>query len=337
MKRDLLILFALLCCALITTYILAKGADPDRIFTSHKRNYDRFTLQSVDTVLFPGRVSIMKAAQGNIYGYVYSKKTIFRYNTNLHQIDSFFTNRILPMEIVTRLEVDTGTHTFYIFGDTGKKIVTYQAGSGKPDSIMYADTAHTYKDISRTTYMITNFDTSKKVAQLKLRNFNAPAQDTTLFEFPRFEDGGLSADGFYTKNTGNQFYIPFYNGGIIRYDKIHNDIRLMHTIDNTPPSNIAVPSGNIYTRSSKSIIVNSTATADDQYLYILSYVLSEDAVASNYRGPAVDVYNIQDGQYEGSFRFPGYQNKPVLQLAKCADTLIAAYENNILLFKLTGK
>lgn len=337
MKRDLLILFALLCCAMITTYILAKGAEPDRIFTSHTRNYDRFSLQSIDTVLFPGRVSIMKAAQGNIYGYVYSKKTIFRYNTDLHQTDSFFTNSILPLDIVTRLEADTSTHTFYIFDDTGKKIITYQPGSGKLDSIMYPDTAHAYKDISHTGYMITSFDTSKKVAQLKLRNFNAPALDSTLYEFRRFEDGGLSADGFYTRNTHNHFYIPFYNGGIIRYDETNNNIKLMHTIDNTPPLNVAVPSGNIYTRSSKSIVVNSTATTDDQYLYILSYVLSEDAVASNYKGPAVDVYNIQNGDYEGSFRFPGYQSKPVLQLAKSADTLIAVYENNILLFKLTSK
>jgi len=318
-------------------YILAKGAEPDRIFTSHKRNYDRFTLQSIDTVLFPGRVSIMKAAQGNIYGYVYSKKTIFRYNTTLHQTDSFFTDRILPLEIMTRWDVDTSTHTFYIFDDTGKKIIAYQPVSGKLDSIMYPSTTPAYKDISHTAYMITDFDTSRKVTRLKLRNFNAPAQDTTLYEFPYFEDGGLSADGFYTTNNRNHFYIPFYNGGIIRYDETNNNIRLMHTIDNTPPSNIAIPTGNIYTRSSKSIVVNSTATADDQYLYILSYVLSEDAVASNYRGPAVDVYNIQNGAYEGSFRFPGYQSRPVLQLAKTADTLIAAYENNILLFKLTSK
>jgi len=337
MKRDLRILFALLCCAMITMFILAKGAEPDRIFTNYKRNYERFALQSIDTVLFPGRVSIMKAVQGNIYGYVYNKKTIFRYNTDLHQLDSFFTNSILPLEIMTRLEVDTSTHTFYIFDDTGKKIISYQPVNGKLDSIMYPGTTPAYKDISHTSYMITDFDTSKKVTRLKLRNFNAPAQDSTLYEFPRFEDGGLSADGFYTTNARNHFYISFYNGGIIRYDDIRHSIRQMHTIDNTPPSNIAVPSGNIYTRSSKSIVVNSTATTDDQYLYILSYVLSQDAVASNYRGPAVDVYNIQNGQYEGSFKLPSYQSRPVLQLAKCADTLIAAYENNILLFKLTSK
>src|SRR4051794_9117255 len=130
MTSGLLILFVLLCSAMITTYILAKGAEPDRIFTRHKRNYDRFTLQTIDTIVFPGRVSIMKAAQGNIYGYVYSKKTIVRYNTNLHQTDAFFTNRILPLEIMTRLEVDTSTHAFYIFDDTGKKIIAYQPVSG---------------------------------------------------------------------------------------------------------------------------------------------------------------------------------------------------------------
>jgi hypothetical protein len=313
MKRDLLILSALLCCAIITTYVLAKGAEPDRISTNYKRNYDRFTLQPIDTVLFPGRVSIMKADKGNIYGYVYSKKTIFRYNTDSQHVDSFYSNN----GIVTRLEIDT--NTFYIFGDKEDNVIAYGPGKGTP------------------YYLKTSFDTSKKVTQLKLRKFNTPAFDSTLYEFPRFEDGGLSADGFYTSNHHHQYYISFYNSSIIQYDGQNNSTKLIHTIDRTPPSNIAIPTGKIYTRSSKSVIVNSTATADEERLYVLSYVLSQDALKSNYRGPAVDVYNIRSGEYESSFRFPGYQGKPVLQLAKSADTLIAAYENNILLFKLTNK
>lgn len=313
MKRDLLILSALLCCGIIITYILAKGAEPDRISTNYKRNYARFTLQPIDTAVFPGRVSIMKAAQGNIYGYVYSKKTIFRYNADLHTIDSFYSNN----GIVTRLEIDT--NTFYIFDDKENNVTTY--GPGR-----------------RTGYYLkTSFDTSKKITQLKLRQFNLPTLDSTIYEFPRFEDGGLSADGFYISNNHHQYYISFYNSGIIQYDEEQKRTKLMYTIDRTPPSNIAVPTGNIYTRSSKSVIVNSTATADDKYLYVLSYVLSQDAAKSNYRGPVVDVYNIQSGRYESSFRFPGYQGKPVLQLAKSADTLVAAYENNVLLFKLINK
>jgi hypothetical protein len=255
----------------------------------------------------------MKAAQGNIYGYVYSKRTIFRYNTDSHKIDSFHSNN----GIVTRLEIDT--NTFYIFDDKEDNVTTY--GPGK-------NTGY---------YLKTRFDTSKKIAQLKLRQFNSPTLDSTIYEFPRFEDGGLSADGFYISNKYHQYYISFYNAGIIQYDAKHNSTKLMYTIDRTPPANIAVPTGNIYTRSSKSVIVNSTATADDEYLYVLSYVLSQDAVKSNYRGPVVDVYNIQNGRYENSFRFPAYQGKPVLQLAKSSDTLVAAYENNILLFKLTNK
>lgn len=267
----------------------------------------------------------MKAAQGNVYGYVYSKKTVFRYNKNLSQPDAFLTGNKLPFEIVTRLELDTSTHTLYIFDNSGEKIIPYNTNS---------------KEIISPTpnnYLLARFDTTKKVSELKLKNFNAPALDSTLFAFPRFDDGGLSADGFYTKNSHHLFYVPFYNGGIIRYNEADNNIKLIHTIDNTPPSNIAVLSGNIYNRSSKSVIVNSTAAADDQYLYVLSYVLSQDVVTNNYKGPVVDVYAIESGRYEGSFRFPGYQGKPVLQLAKCTDTLIAAYENNILFFKLNVK
>ena len=308
MKKNLLILSALLLCALTITYILIRGAEPDRIFTSYKRTYAKFKLQPIDTVLFPGRVSIMKAISGNIYVYVYSKKTVYRYDTRLHKIDSFFGRP----DIIARMEVDTSA--LYIFDDTETKIFT----KGIPQS---------------ASYLITSYNKTKKIAELKLRNFNT-SLDSTLHGFPYFEDGGLSADGFYTSNDAYHFYIPFYNSGMIRYDKQQHQVKLIHTIDKTLPSNIAVPTGNIYSRSSKSVIVNSAATADQQYLYVLSYVLSADT--DNYRGPAIDVYNIEKGNYEGSFRLPGYQNLPVLQLSKRADTLIAAYEKNILLFKLTS-
>ena len=89
-------------------------------------------------------------------------------------------------------------------------------------------------------------------------------------------------------------------------------------------------------RSSKSIVINSTATADAEHLYILSYVLTEDAATSGYRGPVIDVYSIKTGSYEGSFRLPGFENRPVIQLVRYADKLVAAYENNILIFKLTS-
>jgi hypothetical protein len=217
------------------------------------------------------------------------------------------------------------------------KYKSFFPASTKLDSITYPDTSGTRENAAQTAYLKTKYDTVKKVSQLKLRNFNTPSLDSTLYEFPHFEDGGLSADGFYFNSYRSQYYIPFYNSAIIRYDELHNSAHVIHTIDQTPPSNIAVPTGNIYSMSSKAIIVNSTATADENYLYVLSYVLSEDAVKNNYNGPAIDVYNIKTGQYESSFRLPGYQGKPVLQLAKSADTLIAAYENNVLIFKLTNK
>lgn len=308
MKKNLLILSALLLCALTITYILIRGAEPDRIFTSYKRTYAKFKLQAIDTVSFPGRVSIMKAVSGNVYGYVYSKKTIYRYDTRLHTTDSFFSRP----ELIARMEADSGA--LYIFDDTETKIFS----KGIPQS---------------SPYLSVSYNKTKKIAELKLRNFNTSI-DSSIYGFPYFEDGGLSADGFYARNAAYHFYIPFYHSGIIRYDQRQDQVKLIHTIDKTPPSNIAVPSGNIYSRSSKSVIVNSAATADQQYLYVLSYVLSADT--DNYRGPAVDVYNVESGNYEGSFRLPGYQNLPVLQLSKNADTLIAAYEKNILFFKLTS-
>lgn len=287
-------------------YILVRGAEPDRIVSGVSRQYSHYQLETLDTIAFPGRVSIMRAVGGNIYGYVYSQKAVFTYNTQLHRLDTFYNG---PMPIITRIEISPDARTFYLFDDTQEHITAYQPATNKIDSV--TNDAFLTRNGTQLHY-----------------------KDSTIQEFTHFEDGGLSADGFFVNDNRYQFYIPFYHSGVVQYDVVKNAVTSFHTIDQSPPINISVPQGNIYARSPKAIIVNSTATADADHLYVLSYVLSQDAVKSGYRGPAVDVYNIGDTQYAGSFRLPGYQNKPVLQLAKCGDTLIAAYERNILRFKL---
>ncbi|RFM32910.1 hypothetical protein [Chitinophaga silvisoli] len=309
MKRKLLILSALFCSAFIIMYILVRGAEPDRIVSSVSRQYTHYKLETLDTIAFPGRVSIMRAAGDNIYGYVYSKKTVFSYNTTQHRLDTFFNDGLKALPIITRIEISPDAKTFYLFDETQEQLTAYQPENKSIDSV------------SAATFL------TRKGAQLHYK-------DSIIYEFTHFEDGGLSADGFFVHNSRYQFFIPFYHSGIVKYDPSDNKVATFQTIDQSPPINIAVPTGNIYARSPKAVIVNSTATADADHLYVLSYVLSQDAVKSGYRGPAIDVYNLSDSKYSGSFRLPGFQNKPVLQLAKCGDTLIAAYEKNILRFKL---
>lgn len=309
MKRNLLTLSTLCCSAFIIMYILVRGAEPDRIVSSVNREYNHYRLQTLDTITFPGRVSIMRATGENIYGYVYSKKTVFSYNTPHHHLDTFFNDSLKPLPIITRIELSPDEKTFYLFDDTQEHLTVYTPERKQIDST--GPTAFLTRKGTRLHY-----------------------KDSTIHEFTHFEDGGLSADGFFVHNSTYQFFIPFYNAVIVKYDPANNTVDTFQTIDQSPPVNIAVPTGNIYARSPKAIIVNSTATADADHLYILSYVLSQDAVKSGYKGPAIDVYNIADTRYAGSFRLPGFQNKPVLQLAKCGDTLIAAYEKNILRFKL---
>lgn len=315
MKRNLLFLFALFCAAFIIMCILVKGAEPDRIFTGFNRDYSHYTLQPLDTVQFPGRVSVMRVLQQEIYGYVYSKNIVYRYDYPVGKMDTFYH----ATDMITRIDADTATHTFYMADGTGRKLYRYQPLNGELDSSGTAGFPLLTKD----------YDPVKQQAVLKLAG-----SEKTLYNFQHFEDGGLSADGFFVRNGAHHFYIPFYNGAMLRYDEASGKISMIPTIDKTPAANIAVPTGNIYMLSSKAIIVNSTATADEKDLYVLSYVLSADAVADGYRGPAVDVYDNVSGKYKGSFRLPGFHGKPVLQLGKWDDTLVAAYENNILLFKL---
>ncbi|GAA0540461.1 hypothetical protein [Chitinophaga japonensis] len=335
MKKNLLILSALLLAVVLLMLILVKRADPDRVVAPFNRTYSLFDLQPLDTVPFPGRVSIMRATNGTVYGYVYKRAAIYSYDMARRRLDTFFNNSQLPVDMLCGFDVDTATS--YLFDAAGNRVILYNPGTGALDSIRCARKCfiRAVPDMSGAAFITQCFDTVTQRCNLRLASFDG-RPDSTLYAFTRFEDGGLSADGFFTAHaaSGVYYYIPFYNSEIIRYDQRHDSLSRLVTIDRTPPANVAVPTGKFYSLSGKAVFVNSTATADERYLYVLSYALSEDARAENYRGPSLDIYQAATGRYAGSIRLPGYKGLPVLQLAKCSDTLIAAYDKNILLFKL---
>lgn len=336
MKKNLLILTALLLASVALILVLVRSANPDRVMAHFQRTYNRFELQALDTVDFPGRISIMRVHNGNVYGYVYKNAVVYGYDIAQRRLDTFFSNRNIPVNMLCGFDVDTATS--YMFDASGSRIILYRPATGAVDSIRCSGKCYirATRGTGRPVFITQCFDTVKQRCNLRLVDFTGARKDSTLYEFTYFEDGGLSADGFFTRNvhTGDLYYIPFYNSEIIRYDQRNNRVSKLITIDKTPPANIATPTGKIYTLSGKAVFVNSTAAADDQYLYVLSYALSEDARSSGYNGPSLDIYNVASGSYETSIRLPGYKNLPVLQLAKYADTLVAAYDKHVLLFKL---
>lgn len=337
MKKNLLIITALLIASMTLILVLVRSANPDRVIAHFQRTYNRFELKPLDTVPFPGRVSIMKVHKGMVYGYVYKNSTVYSYDISQHRLDTFFSNRNINVNMLCGFDIDTPA--CYMFDASGSRVISYHPATGAIDSIKCGARCFIRATRASGASFITQyFDTVKQRCNLRLTDFSGTRKDSTLYEFTYFEDGGLSADGFFTKNdrSGDLYYIPFYNSEIIRYDQQHSSVSKLITIDRTPPANIAVPTGRIYTLSGKAVFINSTATADDQYLYVLSSALSEDAQSSGYRGPSLDIYNVATGHYESSIRLPGFNEQPVLQLAKYGDTLAAAYDKNILLFRLNA-
>ncbi len=82
-----------------------------------------------------------------------------------------------------------------------------------------------------------------------------------------------------THIPGDLYYIPLYSE-IIHYNQQAKQVSKLITIDKTPPANIAVPSGKIYTLSGKAVFVNLLATADDAISVCVVLCLVEDACAS---------------------------------------------------------
>ena len=133
------------------------------------------------------------------------------------------------------------------------------------------------------------------------------------FPFPDIEDSRMKMSGFFIKNDIDRiFYVCFMTGMFISINDQGEFQYLAKTIDKSPYPNIL---DNEVSRrfDPLSPTINMAASADREYLYILSLINSKND--DNSDATAMDVYRINDGSYVKSYRVPLYQGKGASSVA----------------------
>jgi hypothetical protein len=83
-------------------------------------------------------------------------------------------------------------------------------------------------------------------------------------------------------------------------------------------------------------MINRTATADGQFIYIVSNIKSKAEKRSGFKeNSAVDVYRLDNGKYAHSFYIPHYEGEKVSELCKVKNGFYAVQGRSVVHYTLS--
>lgn len=153
-------------------------------------------------------------------------------------------------------------------------------------------------------------------------------------------DAGLSTDGMllFDKGAHRLLYVEYYHNQFICMDTSLHLLYKRHTVDHHINANFqttikASQYGSDITNASPLTLVNLQSTTDQGKLYICSGmkagIESTEAFKSN---AVIDVYQITDGHYTGSFYLPDFAGERLMDFYATAGKLVVLYSNHIAVY-----
>ena len=153
-------------------------------------------------------------------------------------------------------------------------------------------------------------------------------------------DGKFCTDGMlhFSKQLNMLIYVYYYRNQFICADTSLNLLYRANTIDTVSRAKITVSeiqSNKSITLSSPPLLVNKKSCISGNRLFIHSNLLAKNEDKSTFESASViDVYNLQNGEYQFSFYLPLYKGKKAREFQVADGMLIALYDNWILSYKL---
>lgn len=153
-------------------------------------------------------------------------------------------------------------------------------------------------------------------------------------------DGKFCTDGMLRYHPGKQrlVYTYFYRNQFICMDTSLNLLYRASTIDTTSRVRIEVAeirSEKFITLSTPPRIVNRLCRLWSNYVGILSTVRSSAESKSAFRSNSViDIYHLNNGQYNFSFYIPNYRSRAVRDFRIHNDRLFALYEEYFVVYTI---
>lgn len=147
--------------------------------------------------------------------------------------------------------------------------------------------------------------------------------------------GGFDTDGNlkYDKTSGRIVYVKMFQNEYYCLDTNLNLLYKGHTIDTTYSNSVNIDLVNAdgvtkVMATKPRVIVNRHVDASDGLLYIMSGLRADNEKLKNFNTIIpVDVYEISDGKYVGSFYLPRFEGKKIRDFKVFNNTLLALYED----------
>jgi hypothetical protein len=202
--------------------------------------------------------------------------------------------------------------------------------------------------IGQNSYVFRGFDSTIRAMDQIFYKGNpktATIQREIFRVVERKQDGGISTDGClsYDPLTGYLTYVLFYSNQFICLDTNLTVVYKTHTIDTiasyrATAGMVKTREESLVTNTSASRTINGMSYVDEGQLYNISKLKADNETDQNFRkNTVIDIYNISNGAYQGSFYIPAYKNEKASKFSVVKNKVLAVYTNHYVVYDLNSK
>ncbi|MGB8193802.1 MAG: hypothetical protein WCF67_17855 [Chitinophagaceae bacterium] len=333
MKKFAWISILILAVAGIIYYLTNQNKKP-AVNTNFTRNYSPSAVEVDALIEAPCNIDVLTSWRGTLIGYSIGARRIVQMDSAGNLLKRISYDPPGKRGIIHSMSIDS--NYVYCFDINNRSVYR----TDFKDSLSFADSLPrgvmgAVKNYG-PGYTLQQSNSKSKDAFLRaFGEANTPSD--TIYAFASFKDWGVSHRGQLFKDADNTsvFFLPFYNADVLRYDYASGKIHHIQSVDKNPVRDMSTstPMGRIL--SSKAPVTNRIATANKNYLFILSYARSAGDPHANQ--PIVDVYAAITGNYCYSFPVPGITGMKISSIACIDDRLAISFNHKITLLSFNEK
>jgi len=260
---------------------------------------------------------------------------------NLNLTDTVSMNLNIPRynKLVPLFYTSVDSPHVSIMGGNMRSIIRSDLTTGKHtvDSVNSGSFSNAIA-IGNSTYVMRFYDQSIIDDVFRKVNLSTKSIQTESAVSNRKGDAGFSYDGqlCYDETTHTFLYVCFYCNRFESFDTSLNLLYKATTIDTsiTPKVNIIITKKSV-THAKPPIAVNRMCSAYGGNLYVQSKLKADNETNDFFNNNVIDVYNIADGSYKGSFYLPSPHGEKLKRFRVIrGNLLVALYENSIIGYSL---
>lgn len=345
-KKTLLSIFSItfITIAILLTLLLSTKMPNDQ-----NNGFTRKWLTTELKVLQKTSVSselstINGVSNSNIYLTGSNPRAILMLNKNFQKKDTFHLEFKAPENLLAPNTLTVDSPWLYLHINNLKTIIFGQF----PDQKITLTQLNTEifirsVQISPSSLIIRVFDPNvqKQVFQ-KIDNTTGNVVKESLLIQDQ-SDAGFSTDGLlkYDIASNKIMYVEFFKNRLFCLDTNLNLIYKGHTIDTTFTNSVQVASketgkgtASILPASARNI-VNKNCFVNNRLLFVISALKADNERTNVFnQNTSIDVYQVEDGNYVGSFLVPHINNLTAKSITASNNTLFALYPGLLATFDL---